>query len=327
VPGSRVGAVSFRYVAPQLWRRRLAGPSAGDYSGMGAGGDCREPVQKGGSVGMSDFFDDDQGHARNYMATPRRAWWRDVAYDVRAPLDPRNRLIDRLARTLPRQRILVVGVEVPSRGGALQRIAAELAQSRHEVVTSLVPMRTKGKFENIDDAIDAAGQPVASFDWLIITDDDVGLPRNFTDRYIAAATLADLTVSQPAHRFLSHASYQITRRRFGAVARRTGFVEIGPLTVIRRNAFADLLPFPPSRSGFGIDVLWGEIARRNGWKMGIVDALAIRHLRPIGGGYDVAAACREGRALLDRLAVDIPRHELLRDHGELITRSTRLPAG
>lgn len=271
-------------------------------------------------VRMSDFFDSDEGLARNFMATPRKAWARDLAYDIRSWFDPRRRLIDRHARTMARQRILVVGVEVPSRGGALQTIAAELARSRHDVAVSLVPMQAKGKFENVDDAIRAAKWPLAEFDWLIITDDDVALPRRFTDRYIAAASLANLTVSQPAHRFLSHASYQITRRRFGAAVRRTGFVEAGPLTVLRRDAFAELVPFPPSRWAFGIDVLWGDIARRHGWTIGMVDALPIRHLRPIGGGYDVDAAIAEGRELLQRLHVTTARQDLLQDRGELIAR-------
>lgn len=269
---------------------------------------------------MSAFFDSTEGVARDFMATPRTAWCRDLAYDVQLWCDRRRRLIERHAQTMARQRILVVGVEVPARGDALRRIAAELARSRHHVDVSLLPMRGKGKFEHVDDAIRAAGQPVLDFDWLIIADDDIAVPRRFTDRYIAAASLADLALSQPAHRFLSHASYQITRRRFRSIVRRTGFVEIGPLTVLRRDAIAALVPFPASRSAFGIDVLWGQTARERGWKIGIVDALPIRHLRPIGGGYDVGVAVQEGRELLFRLRVDIAREDLLHDRGEQIAR-------
>lgn len=267
---------------------------------------------------MSDFFDTLEGTAHDWMATPRRARLRDEIADVILAIDPRGGRLDREAVAMPRQRVLVVGVEVPRRGDALRRITAELARSRHEVVVSTVPMAPKGKFENVDDAIAAAGQPLAGFDWLIVTDDDVGLPPRFTDHYLAAARLADLVVSQPAHRYLSYATYQITRRRRGRFVRQTNFIEIGPLTVIRRDGFEELVPFPPSRWAYGIDLLWAELCRRHGWRMGVVDAVPVRHLKPVGGSYDIEEARREGRELIDRFEVRMNRAELFAPGRELI---------
>lgn len=268
---------------------------------------------------MNDFFDNHEGNAVNYMGMPKRAFVRDRIFDLLLALDPRQRKISHAMKTLPRQRILVVGVEVPSRGGALQRIAQQLASSRHDVTISTVPMQPKGKFENVDDAIAASGRPLAEFDWLIVTDDDVALPKDFTDRYIAAAQLADVAVSQPAHKFLSHTTYQITRRKRGHMVRQTQFVEIGPLTVIRKDAFEPLVPFPQSRWAYGIDVLWADISRRHGWKMGVVDACPIRHLRPVAGTYDMSEAIAEGRELLARHDVNLNRDQLLGPGVELIT--------
>lgn len=267
---------------------------------------------------MSDFFSTHDGNAPDFMASPFRAKLRDHVFDLLLAFDRRRCKITREMRALPRQKILVVGVEVPGRDGGLQRIAEQLASSRHEVVISLVPMRPKGKFENVDDAIAAASRLLSDFDWLIITDDDVALPRNFTDRYVAAAQLADLVVSQPAHKFLSYATYQITRRKRGYMARQTNFVEIGPLTVIRKEAFEALVPFPPSRWSYGIDVLWAEICHRHGWRMGVVDAVPIRHLQPVAATYDMSEAIAEGRDLLMRHNVNLDRADLFMPGKELI---------
>lgn len=267
---------------------------------------------------MSDFFDVHEGSAHDTMAEKPTALLRDAACDLLLAVKPSRRRIAAASGRLARQKILVVGVEVPARGDALSRITRQLAASRHDVVVSTVAMKPKGKFENVDDAIRMAGTSLDDADWLIVTDDDVGLPKNFTDRYIAAASLTDLVVSQPAHRFLSYATYQITRRRLGHLVRQSGFVEIGPLTVIRKEAFAALLPFPPSRWAYGIDVLWADICRRHGWRMGIVDAVSIRHLKPVGGSYNMDEAIAEGRALLERSGVRLNRSDLFVADQELV---------
>ncbi len=85
--------------------------------------------------------------------------------------------------------------------------------------------------------------------------------------------------------------------------RETHFVEIGPLTALRRETFAALVPFPASRWCYGIDVYWAAIAREKGWKMGVVDATPIRHMRPVAKAYDSSAAVAEGRQLLTTLGV------------------------
>lgn len=267
---------------------------------------------------MSNFFDVHEGSAHDTMATKPMSLLRDATCDLLLALKPSYRQIDAASKSMIRQKILVVGVEVPARGNALNRITRQLVASRHDVIVSTVPMKPKGKFENVDEAIRAAKTALDDVDWLMIIDDDVALPKNFTDDYIAAASLADVVVSQPAHRFLSYATYQITRRRPGNLVRMSRFVEIGPLTVIRKEAFSALLPFPPSRWAYGIDILWADICRRNGWRMGIVDAVSIRHLKPVGGGYNMDDAIVEGRALLERSNIRLNREDLFVADQELI---------
>ena len=54
-----------------------------------------------------------------------------------------------------------------------------------------------------------------AFDWLLVVDDDVALPRGFLDRFLHAAERAGLRLAQPAHRLHSHAAWAVTRRRAG----------------------------------------------------------------------------------------------------------------
>lgn len=225
-----------------------------------------------GASSMSDFLSSHLGTAKPLNA---RRWRQlrllDKLYDARVRLGRGMRKVRREAARLGPARVLVVGIEVPSRAADIHSVVGRLhAGSRHDM--------------------------------------------------IAIAARADLALAQPAHGFASHATYSITRRRFGSLARRTDFVEIGPLTLVRADLFAELVPFPPSRWCYGIDLLWSEVARRRGKRIGIVDATPVRHLRPVAASYDMGVAREEGRALLVEHGITINRAELFaRD--ELVLRA------
>ena len=258
---------------------------------------------------VSDFFDNQSGLVRRVRLKTPTPWCLDLLGDLQ--LRRSRRLAALKAARGPRQRILAVGVAVPSRPGRLEAIMRTLSDTRHHLDCVTFPMKPQGKFANTDEAILAAPAPLESYDWLVITDDDVGLPPHFLDDYLALAVAADLAISQPAHRFASYVSFEVTRRKFGSLVRESNFVEIGPLTVLRKDAFADLIPFPASRWCWGIDVIWAEIAKRRGWRMGIVDGVPVRHLKPIAKSYDKGEAVAEARALLSKYDVQRSRAELL----------------
>ncbi len=139
-----------------------------------------------------------------------------------------------------------------------------------------------------------------TYDWLLVIDDDVVLPRGFLDQLLFLAERFQFDLLQPAHRARSHAAWRVTRRRAGVLARETPFVEIGPVTAFARTTYSALLPFPPGlRMGWGLDLHWAALARQQGWRCGILDALAIRHsAAPAGDAYSRHAAVAEARALL-----------------------------
>jgi hypothetical protein len=155
----------------------------------------------------------------------------------------------------------------------------------------------RGKFENLDLLLDRV--PADGFDWLLVVDDDVVLPRGFLDAFVFVAERFDLAIAQPAHRWRSHAAWNVTRRRPASIVRETAFVEIGPLCALHSRTFEALLPFPSLRFGWGLDAHWSAVARAHAWREGIVDATPVRHgLRRIASSYDPADAIAESRRFL-----------------------------
>jgi GT2 family glycosyltransferase len=244
--------------------------------------------------GVDDFLSGASGHVAGRRGLLLRA---ADALDDLAALPSRRRLA-RAAARLPRRRVLVVGVvrtDVPNR---MTEARSELLRSRHAVVVDVAPAGTLGKFENLDALL--ARHEVAAFDWVLVVDDDVDLPRGFLDVFLACAEAGGLQLAQPAHRRHSHAAWEVTRRRRGADWRETTFVEIGPVTGFARAAAAELLPFPPVRMGWGLDVHWSAVAQQRGWAIGVVDATPIGHtLRPAAEGYPRDVAAAEARRFLD----------------------------
>ena len=229
----------------------------------------------------------------------RRALAVGAAKDARAALAaPRGRLaLHRAARALPPRRVHVVGVVRPEHLRTVARMRRELTSSHHDVRLHLVaPEPGAGKWANINAALRAA--PVADADWLLIVDDDVVLPRGFLDRFLAAAEAVGLELAQPAHAFASHAAWDVTRRRPGTIARRTRFVEIGPVTALSAAAARELLPFPELRMGWGLDAAWSAQAADRGWPIGVVDATPVRHLRPVASTYPRDEAIAEAAGFL-----------------------------
>jgi CTP:molybdopterin cytidylyltransferase MocA len=225
-----------------------------------------------------------------------RAAVADALLDAHAALRRYRATLDRAAAAGPRRRVLILAVERTDVPNLLDAARREVARSRHDVTLAVAPAGERGKFENLGALLEQ--HPATEHDWLLVLDDDVALPPVFLDRFLAAAEHFGFTLAQPAHRRHSHAAWPVTRRQ-PALARRTQFVEIGPVTAFRRETFADLLPFPPLRMGWGLDAHWAAVARERGWALGIVDATPIQHgLRRTGSGYAHADAVAEARAFL-----------------------------
>jgi len=126
----------------------------------------------------------------------------------------------RAARSAPRRRVLVLGVARPEHAREVAGLRRALGRSRHEVELHLEPPRPgAGKWANLNALL--AAHPADGFDWLLLVDDDVRLPRGFLDAFLLCAERFGLRLAQPAHAFASHAAWDVTRRRPGLSGRAT----------------------------------------------------------------------------------------------------------
>jgi hypothetical protein len=116
------------------------------------------------------------------------------------------------------------------------------------------------------------------FEYVIVSDDDIQLPHDFLDRYLELVSRHDLALAQPARTHDSYIDHRFVEQLDGIDARRTRFVEIGPLFSLHRKAYDYFLPFDEdSPMGWGNDFVWPVLAETHNLKMGIVDAVPVAH--------------------------------------------------
>jgi GT2 family glycosyltransferase len=280
-------------------RERLGGGGAraGDGDMPGIAG-TRNGAGTTAGRESEDFLSGHSGTVGGRDAIVRAA--RDAATDAWEIASARRLRLDLAARhEPPLQRVLAIGVVRPEHAALAAGVRAELERSRHEVELHTCSPGERGRFENLNRLL--GEHPASGHDWLLVVDDDVELPRGFLDRLLFLCARFHLQLAQPAHRYRSHGAWPVTERRPGSVVRETRFVEIGPVTMFARTTFAELLPWPELRMGWGLDAHWAALAREHGWRCGVVDAVAIAHrAAPVAGAYSYEAAVSEAREFLSR---------------------------
>jgi hypothetical protein len=121
--------------------------------------------------------------------------------------------------------------------------------------------------------------------WLVVSDDDLTFERRDVVALQRLCARAGFDLAQPA-RVDETVSHPITSACARSVARRTSFVEIGPLFVVGPGWRDRIVPFPKEHEmGWGLELDWFEL-EREGCTLGIVDAVPIRHETPHVRGYD-----------------------------------------
>ena len=218
----------------------------------------------------------------------------DLAGDV-AALPTRARLL-REGRRL-RRRVLVLSVVRPANRMSYERALAELRRSRCVLDVREREPAGAGKFENLNALLE--GIELSSYDWLLLLDDDVVLPRGFLAASCSSRS-ASTSRSPPRHTACARTRPGASRAAASrSIVRETAFVEIGPVTALRRETFEALLPFPPVGMGWGLDAHWSWLARERGWRIGIVDALPIAHRdAAAASAYSREAAVAQARGFL-----------------------------
>ena len=139
---------------------------------------------------------------------------------------------------------------------------------------------------------------VGDHDWVVVSDDDVTFERGDVVRLVSLVERAGLDLAQPARSDPAR-DHGITAVRRLSRARRTSFVEIGPVLVVGPRWRDRVLPFPERRGmGWGLELEWLELFRE-GCELGIVDAVHVRHEGARGEEYDDAGEIERVHAELE----------------------------
>ncbi|MBI5099767.1 MAG: hypothetical protein HZB30_11075 [Nitrospirae bacterium] len=121
-------------------------------------------------------------------------------------------------------------------------------------------------------------EKLSDYKHIIICDDDISMPKDFIDRYLYYVNKYDFALAQPARTHNSYIDHHFVEVLDGLNARRTLFVEIGPLFSVRSDIYPNIFPFDETTyMGWGYDYVWPCIIEKLGLRMGIVDATPVEH--------------------------------------------------
>jgi hypothetical protein len=191
--------------------------------------------------------------------------------------------------------VLVLGVYLADKENRALETARELSRSRRwrveqrwvalgrspvppelAAVTTFRQESRQAKFVLLNRLLDTVD--LARYAFILVTDDDITLPGGFLDDYLERVVRHDLALAQPARTHASYIDHWLVEQLDGLEARRTRFVEIGPLFSMRRDAARLLTPFSEaSPMGWGYDLVWPVVMEEAGLALGIVDATPVAH--------------------------------------------------
>jgi hypothetical protein len=232
--------------------------------------------------------------AAPFVAATRGAVARIEASSDAAP--PERVLLLGIYRARNERHLAPIVREAAARGWSVRLWSLDRAAP--DLASTTVGVGPGAKFPLLDAIAGSAGDTTA-YDWVVVTDDDIALGGGRLADLLTIADLAGLDLVQPAHTELSHRDNAITLRRPLSIARRTTFVEIGPLFAVR-GAWSGAVVASDGRHtmGWGRELEWADLAAR-GLRLGVVDAVGVRHLSPAGKTYDWREQHERLRELLD----------------------------
>jgi hypothetical protein len=124
--------------------------------------------------------------------------------------------------------------------------------------------------------------------WTVISDDDLVFRKGDVVRFVRLCERAGIDLAQPARARGTQLSHGITVQVRCSRARRTSFIESGPLFAVGPRYRDRILPLPGDRGmGWGVEIDWYDLAH-DGCRLGIVDNIVMEHLGETATDYDDA---------------------------------------
>ncbi len=166
-----------------------------------------------------------------------------------------------------------------------------------------------GKWDGI--AATLAGRPdLLAYDRYWFPDDDIAATLDDINRIFDLTQFFGLAVSQPALSRDSHFSHVHVLRCDGFLLRYTNHVEVMVPCLSRETLLACLPLMGLSKSGYGLDWIWTMLHPGPEGAAAVLDAVTVRHTRPVGSqlarSMDDAEIAAERARLLDLSGLSDP---------------------
>lgn len=122
------------------------------------------------------------------------------------------------------------------------------------------------------------------YDAIWFPDDDLAISTEAVESFLGVFHLRRLALAQPALQDGSFFSHELTLASAAFELRYTNFVEVMAPAFSRAALHTCAETFGVTRSGWGIDSVWGKLLGDPPDAIAIVDATPMVHTRPVGGG-------------------------------------------
>ncbi|NDY92349.1 DUF707 domain-containing protein [Ideonella livida] len=155
---------------------------------------------------------------------------------------------------------------------------------RHQADATYYEHRPGPKWSCIGELLASRPELLDRYDAFWFPDDDLAADAHTLNRMFALFHGFGLALAQPALTQDSFYSWDLLLQDPRYVLRHTGFVEV-MAPIFSRAALKACLPtFTESRSGWGLDFVWPQLAARGSQRaIAVIDATPVRHTRALGG--------------------------------------------
>ena len=138
-----------------------------------------------------------------------------------------------------------------------------------------------GKWDGLY-ALFADGDLLSRYEYIWLPDDDIAARKEDINLIFESMRRYNLEVAQPALARDSYFSHFLVMQCPGFALRYSNFVEIMVPCVTVALLRKVLEDFRESMSGFGMDAIWCRLSDEPRYKAAILDAVVVRHTRPVG---------------------------------------------
>lgn len=138
-----------------------------------------------------------------------------------------------------------------------------------------------GKWDGLSRFFAEFPEVIDQYDYFWLVDDDIEATRAEVAELFNYVSERDFDLAQPSLSLDSYYSHRLTLHCPGFAHRHTNFVEL-MAPVLSRHLLLNAMPmFAITGSGHGMDWMWQRLARDPKTGVAIIDAIVVRHFRPL----------------------------------------------